>query len=148
MSQAFDIALTAAKTNFFDRGSVIRSVNQANMKNLKRFGAFVRTSARGSIRKRKGASAPGKPPHSHVGTLKRFIYFGFDRSSDSVAIGPVLTNGGGTAPRSLEHGGRSLAIDRGKRKVKNIRKRPFMKPAFDAELKKVPDLWRNSVKAR
>jgi len=44
------------------------------------------------------------PPRSHVGTLKRLIYFGFDASTASVVIGPTPF-AAGTIPRVLELGG-------------------------------------------
>jgi hypothetical protein len=150
MSYAFDLALKNAKKNFFDRAAVVRAVASANAKNLRRVGAFIRTRARSLIgKKKKGASAPGKPPHSHVGTLRRFIFFGLDQSKESVAIGPVLVKANTqTAPKALEFGGQSVGISQGKRKVKNIRARPFMRPALEAERNNIPEIWRNSVKAR
>ncbi len=149
MSYAFDLALKNAKKNFFDRAAVVRAVASANAKNLRRVGAFIRTRAKSLMRKRKGTSAPGKPPHSHVGTLKRFIFFGLDQSRESVAIGPVLVKANTqTAPKALEFGGPSVGISRGQRKVRNIRARPFMRPALEAERNNIPEIWRNSVKVR
>jgi len=57
----------------------------------------------------------------------------------------------GDAPAALEHGGRSKVVSatrRRKRQVRtvNIRARPFMGPAFEAERPKLPAMWANSVK--
>jgi hypothetical protein len=123
---------------------VLGAVDKATRKVFSRFGAFVRRTARGSIRKRKKTSAPGQPPSSHTGLLKRFIFFSFDPSRKSVVIGPMrLTdNNRGDAPSVLEYGG-TATLD--KTKV-NIRPRPYMGPAFDKEKPKLSALWRDSVK--
>jgi hypothetical protein len=88
---------------------------------LSKFGAYVRTAAKSSIRKRKRASAPGSPPSSHTGLLKRFIYFGYDTAARSVVIGPVPLNQvsftedmrpvRGTVPESLEYGGTAYVLE-------------------------------------
>src|SRR5690606_6172596 len=49
---------------FFDRKAVTSRVDKATRKVLSRFGAFVRRTARSSIRKRKKTSQPGSPPSS------------------------------------------------------------------------------------
>jgi len=76
------------KRMFFDRKAVTGAVGRATRKVFSRFGAFVRTAARSSIRRRKRVSAPGEPPSSHTGLLKRLIFFGYDRQRRSVVIGP------------------------------------------------------------
>ena len=133
---------------FFDSPKVLGAVDTATRKVFSRFGAFVRRTARGSIRKRKASSAPGAPPSSHTGLLKRFIFFSFDPNRKSVVIGPMrLTeNNRGDAPSALEYGG-TVMLKRDKDKTKvNIRSRPFMGPAFEKEKPNVPALWRDSVK--
>src|SRR5690606_28852572 len=92
---------------FFDRKAVTSRVDRATRRVLSRFGAFVRRTARSSIRKRKRTSEPGKPPSSHTGMLKKFIFFGYDPRRDSVVIGPVRLSqkGRGEAPSLLEYGG-------------------------------------------
>jgi len=162
------------KKFFFDRKAVTRRVDRTTQRVLSRFGAFVRRTSRQSIRKRKKASSPGSPPSSHIGLLKKFIYFGYDPSRESVVIGPVrLTQKGrGEAPANLEYGGtislpsRTVEVkgqpgrdEQGrftksiKRKITikggrhQVRPRPFMQPAFEAELPKVASLWRDSVKS-
>ena len=52
---------------FFDRTAVTGAVDRATRSVLSRFGAYVRRTAKGSIRKAKGPSKPGSPPHSHKG---------------------------------------------------------------------------------
>lgn len=154
--------LSEMKKLFVDRKEVIDAVDKSSLKVLSRFGAFVRTTSRQSIknapkpvkesdqkkrgRKRKQrprVSAPGNPPLSHTGLLKRNIFFGVDPQKKSVVIGPVKLNKPGFAMQALEEGGRSIG-SKGQRI--NIAARPFMKPAFDKELTKAPQMWRDAVK--
>ncbi len=144
----FNIGLRQAKANFFDRAKVKKAVDRATIRVLSKFGAFVRTRSRSSIRKRKAISQPGQPPSSHVGTLKKFIFFSYEPAKRSVVIGPTPIAGGGKAPELLEHGGTSVFVAprRRRRTTANYRPRPFMTPAFVAEQKNLPNLWRDSVK--
>ncbi len=148
-TSGFTLGLRQAKAGFFDRPAVKNATDRATNRNLSRFGAFVRTRSRSSIRKRKRISEPGQPPSSHVGTLKKFIFFSFEPTTRSVVIGPTRTSGPGTAPELLEYGGTSPFIPPRKRRpiTARYRPRPFMTPAFDEEQKNLPDLWRNSVRA-
>lgn len=135
------------KNLFFDKAKVIGAVDKATRQVLSKFGAYVRQAARSSIRKRKGVSSPGSPPSSHTGELKRFVYFAYEPASQNVVIGPIrLSSKSGEAPESLEHGGTCTTVRRGKKKTVKIAARPFMLPAMQRELPKLPDMWRDSVK--
>jgi len=138
----------AAKANFFDRSAVVRAVDRATQAVLSKFGAFVRRRAQTSIRKRKGTSPPGGPPYSHVGTLRRLLFFGYDRAAQSVVIGPVLSTRPTGAPKNLEYGGTADVPHQGKTVRARIRPRPFMGPALAAELPGLPQMWRDSVRSR
>lgn len=145
------LKIDQAKGMFFDSPKVVAAVDAAARRVLSKFGAFVRTAAKSSIRKRKKASEPGSPPSSHTGLLKKFIYFGYDQSRQSVVIGPTrLNNSGGTAPESLEYGGKATvtALRRGKKTSRRvtINERPYMRSALGKELPKLPSMWRDSVK--
>lgn len=110
---------------------------------------MVRTIARRSIRDgskktRHLPSNPGQPPKNRTGLLKDFIFYVYlDRS---VIIGAAKLNQTlGTAPNALEHGGISLT-NRGSRKKKRIvevriKARPFMSPALDKAIPKLPGFW-------
>jgi len=93
---------------FFDSPRVMRAVDRATRRVLSRFGAFVRQTAKTSIRKRKRISRPGEPPSSHAGLLRAFIYFGYDADRRSVVIGPTPLHSreyrGGEVPALLEYG--------------------------------------------
>ena len=49
------------KQLFFDREAVTSRVDPATRKVLSKFGAFVRRTAKGSIRRRRKAAPPGSP---------------------------------------------------------------------------------------
>ena len=135
------------KRMFFTSKAVLSATDRATRRVLSRFGAYVRRAAKSSIRKRKAISAPGKPPSSHTGLLKRFILFGYDPTRRSVVIGPLrLTRGNRCdAPRALEEGGTARMVRRGRKKRMTIKARPFMGPAMEKEKPKLPHMWRDSV---
>jgi hypothetical protein len=158
--------LPQAKALFFDRAAVTSQIDPASRRVLSKFGAYVRRSARSSIRqvkkkppaapaadgkKRRGrpavtTSAPGKPPLSHTGLLRDNIFFFFDRSRRSVVIGPIRLNKPGIAPESLEYGG-DVPVFVKKKQVGTVKiaARPFMGPAFRANEPKLPEMWRNAI---
>jgi len=147
-----NLSIKQAKNAFFDRPKVMNAVDRAERKVLSKFGAFVRTTARSSIRTRRGPSPPGEPPSSHTGLLKRFIFFLYDRLRHSVLVGPVRLNQQvGDAPAALEFGGRSrvFAGRRNRRLLRTvtIRPHPYMRPAMEKERPHLPALWANSVRA-
>jgi len=136
------------KRMFFDRQAVISKVDAATRRVLSRFGAFVRRSAKSSIRKRKKAAPPGQPPSSHTGLLKKFIFFGYDADRRSVVIGPTRLNqkGRGEAPPLLEYGGKTTLKRGGKKRRVTYQARPYMGPAFEKEKPQLPAMWRGSVR--
>ena len=138
--------INQAKGLFFDRPAVTSAADRAERRVLSRFGAFVRRGARSSIRKRKATSQPGSPPSSHVGLLKRNIFFVYEPQRSNVVIGPILLNNGTDAPALLEHGGSVTRRRRKKRVRMTYRPRPYMGPAFEREKPKLPAMWRDSVR--
>jgi len=154
-------SIANVKRLFFDRQAVLNAVDQATRRVLSRFGAFTRRIAKNSIRQRRGTSAPGTPPFSHTGLLRKFLFFAYDPSARSVIIGPARLRGRGygEAPALLEYGGageRSFLAKTGstvpgqglawRRKHVHIRPRPYMGPAFVKAKENLPDMWANSVK--
>lgn len=205
---------------FFDRDVVIAAVDKATRDVLSKFGAFVRTTAKQSIKKAPFASkkergqdridfsrktsTPGSPPYSQTGKLKKGIFFSFDRQTKSVVVGPArFPSGAGTAPATLEYGGAAGRRRNMRRTVRHvgdggeveiggwfcattkinregtqvtyiklrtqaqadranrlneklygpmilgpaaIAARPYMHPALQKELPKLPAMWANSVK--
>lgn len=155
------VTLKAARSNFFDRESVIKAADAARRRVLSRFGAFVRQTAKRSIRKRKGASRPGTPPSSHTGLLRDLIFFVYDRSRESVVIGPTLINRSTGAPETLEYGGDAKIQESrfvsgpkyGNRTQRlttsrtiKVAARPYIRPAFEKELPGFLSLWKDSIR--
>jgi len=134
------------KRMFFDSKTVRQKTDKATRRVLSRFGAFVRQTAKRSIRKRKKISAQGQTPSSHTGLLRRFILYAYQQARRSVIIGPKrLGSKRGQAPSALEYGGRSATSERQSRTIK-IRPRPYMGPAFEKEKPQLGRLWRDSIK--
>lgn len=90
---------------FFTDPAIERALKKSTADALSKWGAFVRRSARQSIKKRKRASLPGEPPHSHEGSLKRLLNFYFDTVTKSVVVGPEIKANANGAPNTLEFGG-------------------------------------------
>jgi hypothetical protein len=141
---------------FFNSKAVLDATDKATQRNLSKFGAFVRSDARHSIRLRSRASRPGEPPTNQTGTLKGLIYFSYDRRSRSVVIGPEPFSsriaGPAVVPKVLEYGGLSIVKIKRKRQVIGrkavaIQARPFMRPAAEKNYAELPDIWRDSIKA-
>jgi hypothetical protein len=108
------IAMTfrAAKQGFFDRAKVKRSVDAATRRVLSKFGAFVRTRAKTSIRKKKGTSPPGSPPYSHTGLCGSSSCSPTTRAPQVGRHRSDADEGGESqAPRLLEHGGEAVIED-------------------------------------
>jgi len=129
---------------FFDRALVVKAVNKAKKRECSKAGAFIRRTARRSIkpvgkrarkakRNRTGISGidptvsrPGQPPRMHtVGARNlRTILFGWDAARESVVIGPVkFPRSGNAVPSLLEYGGSGKVrkLKRGQRRRKNGR---------------------------
>ena len=149
----------------FDPGAILRAEEKAARRILMRMGAFIRRSARQSIRrprrkpqtqwnrhdwayfKKTGkkpamASRPGGPPRSPRGKLKNTIRFQYDPDDQSVVIGPVQ-EGTADVPGTIEQGGR---IRVGRMHGKDMAARPYMGPALMKELPKLAPMWANSIR--
>lgn len=114
------LTVEAAKRNFFDRAAVINAIGRSKARLLSKGGAYVRTDARGSMKRRKyNTTAPaGSPPFAHssdpFASLKN-ILFSWDPITESVVVGPVKLNlvsfvgamaTTGLVPQVQEFGGR------------------------------------------
>jgi hypothetical protein len=148
-----DLNIGEAKSQFFDR-DITRSLDAATRKALSKAGAFIRRTAKGLIRKGKKASQPGKPPKSHTGLLKDFLFFCYEPSLKSVVVGPARLDKPGLAPAVLEFGGDATVTRRlhqNGRRVERRRKihilpRPYMSAAFAKEQPKFAALWGNQMR--
>jgi hypothetical protein len=160
------------KELFFDRDKVQAAVDRVTRDNLSKGAAYIRRSARESIKDRaQGRSAPGQPPYSHIGAKRKklnrarkaagldpvkggfqgvkHILFGFDPVARSVIIGPV-SNRKGTVTHVLEFGGSESVKQSRKGQVEMktiyIAPRPYMGPALRKEAPNLPKVWADSVK--
>jgi hypothetical protein len=168
----FKVTFPAVKDAFFDRAAVLAAADRMAVKVLSKFGAYVRRTAKGLIYKAQAPSQPGKPPHSQTGILRKFILFSWDDATRSVVIGPsrlnIAVNNGQPVPGLLEAGGeasystawlrhgRPIFEGRGRRRhlvryeplagrTYRMEPRPYMGPAYQKELPKLPDMWRDAL---
>ena len=131
----------------FDAQKVMSRVWRANVRNLGRAAALVRTIARRSLRRSKRKSNPGEPPRVHskhpYATLKN-IRFQVDGQLQAAIVGPVKFDAAAadSIPQTLEKGG-TMKLP-GKKQVV-IQPRPFMGPAHEIAMKKYPQFWKDSV---
>jgi len=147
----FGFKIDQARSMFFDRAAVTGAMDRKTRRVFSRFGAFVRTRARSSIRRRKRVSTAGAPPSAHTKWLK-MIFFAYDAARQSVVIGPVKLNRIGNAPEALEYGGQTRIKVAGSRRRRrrfrtvSIAARPYMQPAFDEERPKLSGMYAGQVK--
>jgi hypothetical protein len=141
----FGKSLFKVKTLFFDKPAVVAAVDKATRKVLNRIGGMIRLTARRSIKKApngKSASKPGKPPLSHTGLLRNYIYYSFDPQARSVVVGPVaLRAKGKNVPHTLEYSGNTKI----RNKNIHIAARPYMGPALAVNKSRMAAVWKNSV---
>lgn len=158
----FDITIQQSTARFFDRASVVNSMDAATHKALAKIGAFVRKRAQQSLKSpskkarelaEEGGispvSRPGSPPFSHSGKIKKFLYFDYDKVNKTVVIGPKKLNGviGPRILMALEFGGTSVVRDSRSRRLRhklrpiNVKARPFMGPALEAEKPKFAGIF-------
>lgn len=145
------VSFKQIKAGFFDAKTVRDDADRKHAKVQAKFGAFVRRRMKSSLRYRKKASAPGQPPTVYrdkrfggKSPLRELIFFSRDPATNSVVIGPLAF--GTRAAGVLEKGGTVPVRNRGRAETVFVRKRPFVKPAGDAEAKSFPQLLRSVVK--
>jgi hypothetical protein len=140
----------SVKKLFFDAPAVLKALDAGERKSLSKIGAFLRTRERSSMKVRKNASVPSKPPSAHNRKLKDLIFFSYDFATKSVVIGPTPFRAG-TAPRVLEEGGIAVIKKRGTERVirRVIRPRPYAGPALAAEIQAgtIPQALKDSVRS-
>lgn len=133
---------------FLDRPAVMQAVERGRLTALRRAGALVRLSSQHSMRRRRGPSPPGSPPHAHAGLLRQMIYYAYDPATRSVVVGP-LRFARSDVPRVLEHGGWShYTFRRGTRRWRKrvyVAPRPYMRSALAREGKRLAGLWADVV---
>ena len=120
-----------------DVQKVLRKARRANIESLGHAGAAIRLTARRSIRRNPKPSAPGTPPHTRRGLLRRAIVYAVEKYRQLVVIGPAYGMVGLSATPH-EFGG--------KYKREHDQRRSFMGPALDKTKNRVPRHWAASVR--
>lgn len=154
----FNITIRVSGARSFDGASIARATDAGTIEALKKIGAFVRKTARQSMKTpskkareaaRAGKVSPistqGKPPLAHTENIKRFMLFDVDRVRKTVSIGPkqlsrTVTN---KALKALEFGGSSVGKSPRTHKTRriNVKARPFMGPALEANESKFAGIF-------
>lgn len=149
--------------------NVLSPVDKELKRRLSMLGAYVRQRARRSLRKGKKSADPGQPPKSQAGHLKNLILYDVDVDERNVVIGPAAARS--KVADIIEYGGEQtievwpwwLTADKGEQmtikrkitsegrelhdpanKVRIVAKyeaRPFMRPAFNHEIRENKELW-------
>lgn len=128
---------------FFDRPKVIHAIGKKNAAVLARTGGFARKVMQRGMRRSPTVSAPGAYPHAHGGRglahLRELIFFGFEKKSVSVHVGPVLLtpdrtikSGTNRVPKLVNEGGAISRLVRTKRgKYRRVRQNYLPRPFVD-----------------
>ncbi len=140
-------SIAKIKTMFLDRAGVTRRLDKGTVKAFRTFGGRVRLTARHSIRKppKKARKGGKRSPYDRTGRLKKNIFFAVDPDKDSLIVGPIKLDGVATenAPELLEYGG----MGRDSRTGESVEypEYPYMTPAFEKELPRLDDAFRDAV---
>lgn len=142
MGLRFNFKLKTARELFFDREVVRAMIDADTRRVLSRFGYFTMRDARQSIRHRKRSSRPGQPPTSWSDILKLSIVFFYDDTVRSVIVGPTGSPDS-DIPQALEFG-LPCYNARARKRVK-VGARPYMRPAAERQLLKLPQAWKSNL---
>lgn len=136
------------KLDMKDLTKVLSKEKKGKATSLKHAGAIIRKAAQQSLTPSNGKpSRPGNPPHTKSGKLKKSILFDVDGNGVAV-IGPAKKSHGFYG--NIHEFGGSFVVGQKKRGRKNkdggdrkgmkmnFPKRPFMKPALENNLDKLP----------
>lgn len=116
--------------------AVVKKAKQGSFKSLGHAGAVIRLAVRRSIRRRKKASTPGTPPNTQTGQLRESIRYAVDGPSGTVVIGPSRAD--------IDEIGRVHEFG-GPFRGRSYPERPFMGPALQQNLQRIPREWRGIV---
>jgi hypothetical protein len=144
-----------SKTGLFTRQAVRKTLRKRPKK-----AALARYRRAMEDRRRRQASAeeveaarkqtvspPDEPPFQHVGTLRKLVFYAYDRHRKTVVIGPLKFNsprarptGGKTGAELLEAGGQIIVRTRHSRYTALVKPRPYMEPNVITAREKFLDL--------
>jgi len=113
------------------------AIRHAAFKNLREAAYAIRMSAVQSIKRKrdkKKASPPGTPPFTHVGYLRRAVWYQATNYRAIIGFDPAII---GMVAATHEHGLREDG--------RSYPKRPTMEPALRANVDRFHRSWRNSI---
>ena len=123
-----------------DYKKVAKSIKRAEIKSLSHAAAAIRVYAAKSIRQspRRRPSAPGSPPHTRKGALRRSILYALleENGTQTAIVGPSFDLIGLTG-KTHEFGGRYKGAE--------YPARPFMGPALSVIANRLPEFFKGSV---
>jgi len=121
----------------FRREYLRRRAREGSIRSLGHAAAAIRLTARRSIRQSLRAAAPGRPPHTRRGLLRRAVLYFVETAQERALIGPAHSFVG-TSASAHEFGG----TYRGQR----YPQRPLMGPALLALVPRLPAFWASSIR--
>ena len=144
---SFTMDFKSATKGFFRPSAITDPMDRKRRQVLLKGGAFIRTRARSSIRRRKKSSAEGQAPsaHSKRSPNLRTILFSYDAAKDTVVVGPVLLNqvqlsaydtGSMSVPQVLEGGGPVRVEQVSTNKGRNWRRRDLRRNRRQWEMRR------------
>ena len=129
--------MSARYRSKFERERLRRAAQSGTFRSLGHAVATIRKLAMGSIRRIAGRSAVGQPPHTHTNRLPKAILFAVEKPTQSAVVGPSRRIVG-LAGAEQEHGGRW--------RKELFAPRPFMAPALEKVINRLPSFWAGSVR--
>lgn len=111
---------------------IAKAAERAKTGNLRSVGYLISTIAKQKIKRGRGASPAGSPPHTRRGVLRRAIRYGVTSDKNSVVIGPAYSLAG-TGGQPHEHGGRYMGA--------MFERRPTMGPSLEEAVPLIGPRW-------
>lgn len=115
----------------FNAAAITGPIRRGRVAAFKKAGAYIRRSARQSIKKSRKNSAPGEPPKAKSRKLKATITYAAD--TEGVVIGPERVAPANSTPAVLEYGGRRsstiAAIQARVARTQDARHKPKPRPS-------------------
>lgn len=153
MLMRFDLSINHMKSMFLDKALIEGKIDRATFVVMNRIGAYIKRTARNSIRKpnKRKTYTPGLPPRNRTGKLKYRIFYHWDPIKRSVIVGPEYMPRmpkNPTIPEVLEYGGVKRGYSKRNKKpyLAVYPAYPYMRPAAARELPKLPRMWRDIIR--
>lgn len=123
-------------TTWYDR-RIKERIRKGKLRGIQGAAAYVRAVIRNLIRRRKGPSSPGQPPHTQTGRLRASILYAVDQRRQTALIG-ASRRVVGVAGAEHEHGLHWREED--------FPARPFAAPGLERAGPKLPSKWAGAIR--